>query len=152
MTDISEIIRVYQGSDGEATKRLYNTLEALGPVGFVAANLFRACKSSERAKVYRGGGYRGKAYDRKQWAMDNLCRALSAEAAALGIAWGWGIDAKQDYHRHVLYVELPTGQVSFHTACRGEGPDYITGWDGMRGQSADRVIRWCARLLAKVPA
>lgn len=152
MTDISEIIRIYQGSDGEATKRLYNTLEAIGPAGYVATNLFRACKSSERAKVYRGGGYRGKAYDRKSWAMDNLCRSLSMWSDTIGIVWGWGVDAKQDYHRHVLYVELPTGQVSFHTAARGEGPDYEKGWDGMRGQSADRVIRWCARLLAKVPA
>lgn len=147
MTELADIVRVYQGSDGEATKRFYAELETIGPCGYVALNLFRACKSSERAKVYRGGGYRGKAYDRKQWAMDNLCRSLSMWSDTIEIVWGWGIDDKQDFHRHVLYVELPTGQVSFHTAARGEGPDYGKPWDGMRGQSADRIIRWCVRLL-----
>jgi hypothetical protein len=36
MSDIIEIIRIYQGSDGELTKRLYARLEPLGPAGVVA--------------------------------------------------------------------------------------------------------------------
>jgi hypothetical protein len=148
MTDIASIYRVYQGSDGEATKALYERLERLGDVGHVAVNLFRACKSSERAKTYRGGRYRGAAYDRKQWAMDNLATMLGKRAAPLGVVWGWGVDDKQSYHRHVLYVDIPTGQVSFHCGWRGEGPDYPGQWDGQRGQAADRICRWCARLLA----
>lgn len=149
---LPEIVRVFQGSDGEATKALYARLEAIGPVGVVAVNLFRAQKSSERAKVYRGGirgrsSYRGLAYDRKGWAMDNLCTVLAEHAGALGIVWGWGEDPKQEYHRHVLYVDLPTGQVSFHGASRGAGPDYPGNWDGIPGRSADRILRWVARLL-----
>lgn len=124
--------------------------------GHVAVNLFRACKASERAKVYRGGqrgngSYRGMAYDRKQWAMDNLCRALGEHAGILGISWGWGTDDKQPMHRDVLYVDLPTGQVSFHTAGRGKGPDYLHQWDGVPGQGPDRVCRWVARVLAQEP-
>ena len=148
------VAHVYQGSDGAATKALYTSLEDLGPIGVIAVNLFRAQKSSERAKVYRGGvrgrgSYRGMAYDRKEWSMGNLCAALTEHAEACGIAWGWGEDPEQPFHRWVLYVELPTGQVSFHGAARGPGPDYPRGWDGVPGQSADRIVRWCARLLAQ---
>ncbi len=146
MNDIASIYRVYQGSDGEATKALYERLERL------AVNLFRACKSSARAKVYRGGRYRGAAYDRKQWAMDNLAAMLGKTARPLGIVWGWGVDDKQPYHRHVLYVDIPTGQVSFHCAVRDDGPDYPGQWDGQRGQAADRICRWIARLLAAAEA
>jgi hypothetical protein len=150
---VADVLVTYCGSDGERTKALYSELESHGAIGFVASNLFRACKSSERAKLYRGGergrgSYRRMAYDRKQWAMDNLCRALTQHAGSLGIVWGWGRDAAQPMHADVLYIELPTGQVSFHTAGRGEGPDYRGAWDGERGQSADRICRWVARLLA----
>ncbi len=150
--DLADILRVYMGSDGEATRALYRRLESLGPAGVVATNLFRACKCSERAKVYRGGGYRGAAYDRKQWSMDNLARALSEHGEALGIApgtgWGWGEDAAQPHHRWVLYVEIPTGQVSFHTAARGDGPAYAKPWDGIRIQGPTRICKWVAQLLA----
>lgn len=142
-----EVLAIYEGSDGEATKRLYQRLEALGPVGHVAVNLFRAHKSSARAKVYRGGGYRGLAYERKGWAMDNLVAILAEQAAELGIRWGWGEDAAQEYHRWVLYVDVPTGQVSFHTERRGGGPDYPAAWDGERNTGATRICRWISQLL-----
>lgn len=150
---IADVLRIYQGSDGEATKAFYGRLEQLGPRGVIALNLFRACKNSERAKQYRGGmrgrgSYRSMAYDRKQWAIDNLCKVLAEHAFN---NFGWGIDEvlreRGDPHHHVLYVDLPTGQVSFHTAPRGEGPDYGGEWDGVRGSSADRICRFCARLL-----
>jgi hypothetical protein len=154
MTDLATILRVYQGSDGEATKALYTRLGAFGPAGMVAVNLFRACKASERAKVYRGGGYRGMAYDKKDWSLGNLCKALAAWTVQpdypMQLRWGWGIDARLqergDPHHHVLYVDLPTGQVSFHTDRRGAGPDYPGSWDGMPRQSAERICRWCAQL------
>jgi hypothetical protein len=50
-------------------------------------------------------------------------------------------------HHHVLYVELPTGQVSFHTGYREDGPDYGREWDGVKGASAGRVCQWAAQLL-----
>src|SRR5579871_3084039 len=151
MTDLADVYRIYQGSDGDATKALFAELRQYGMIGALAVELFRAQKASERAKVYRGGirgrgSYKGMAYDRKQWAMDNLCKAL-AQSCGL-YEWGWGVDDKQPVHRHVLYVDLPTGQVSFHNGYRGEGPDYGKPWDGMPGQSADRVCGWIARILA----
>jgi hypothetical protein len=144
---LADVLRVYQGSNGDATRALYVRLEALGAAGTIAVNLFRAQKSSERAKVYRGGGYRGMAYDRKQWSLDNLCTALAEHAAALGIEWGWGEDSETIGFTQVLYVELPTGQVSFHAPTRGTGPDHARPWDGRKGQSPDRIIRFVARLL-----
>ena len=153
-----EIYRVFQGSDGAATTLLYERLESHhGSIGLIAVNLFRAQKGSSRAKVYRGGdgrgSFRGKAYDRKQWAMDNLCRLLESHSELAGIArWGWGEDPQQRFHRHVLYIDLPTGQVSFHTESRGPGPAYPGQWDGARDVAADRILRWTAALLDPPPA
>lgn len=149
---MQEITVIYEGSNGDATKALYDRLALLGPLGQIAVNLFRAQKSSARAKVYRGGmrgrgSYRGMAYDRKQWAMDNLASILTEHAQTCGMGWGWGDDQMQEYHRAVLYVDLPTGQVSFHTDHRGKGPDYPGNWDKARDASPGRICSWCARLL-----
>lgn len=148
---LADLLFIWNGSDGEATKALYAQLETLGPIGLLAVNLFRANKASTRAKVYRGGvpgkgSYRGMAYDRKQWAMTNLCTVLTTHAAALDLRWGWKPDPAQPFHAWVLYLDLPTGQVSFHTAARGTGPDYAADWDGSRGVSTDRILRWIARI------
>jgi hypothetical protein len=118
-------------------------------VGLVAMELFRIQKASSRAKVYRGGGFRGKAYDKKQWAMGNLCNAL-AELGAL--QWGWKIDRAAEFHKWVLYVDLPNGQVSFHSGERGEGPDYAGDWDGARNMSAQRICCHLAGLFSNVNA
>jgi hypothetical protein len=154
MTDIADVIRIYQGSNGDATKALYAELEQLGPIGVIGVNLFRACKCSERAKAYRKGpGHKTAAYDRKDWSIGNLARALHVQHAnqLLGIKWGWGSDealrGRGDPHHHIIYVELPTGQVSFHTGTRHEGPDFAGQWDGVRRQSVDRICRFVARLL-----
>jgi len=142
-----DVMCIYSGSDGNATRDLYAHLKTFGATGEIAINLFRAQKCSERAKVYRGGGYRGAAFERKQWSIDNLCKALTEHAATLGFGWGWGLDDKTPHFPHVLYVELPTGQVSFHSPVRGLGPDYPRGWDGIPNQSVDRIVRWIGRVL-----
>lgn len=147
--NLIDVLKVYEGSKGDDTLALYARLNQLGAVGQVAVNLFRAQKSSSRAKVYRGGGYRGKAYDRKQWSMDNLTTILAEHAEACGIRWGWGEDSAQEFHCWVLYVELPTGQVSFHTSTRGAGPDYSSEWDRIRDASAGRICRWISDLLTE---
>lgn len=145
---LAHVMRIYQGSDGEQTRALYMHLEARGPRGIVAAFLMRAQKNSERAKVYRGHGYKNAAYDRKQWALEHLAAALATHAEDLGIAWGWGLDEAQPYHQHVLYVDLPNvGQVSFHTDRRAVGPDYRGAWDGQRGMSPQRICMHVARVL-----
>ncbi len=144
---LAYVTGVYAGTDGDATKALFAKLERLGPIGVIAVNLFRAQKNSERAKVYRGR-FRGSAYDRKQWAMNNLASILAEHADAYGLRWGWGTDPAQSRHRVVLYVDLPTGQASFHTDIRGDGPDYGAEWDGARGKSPARICRWIVGLLA----
>lgn len=150
MTDLHQITRIYQGSNGDATRMLYRDLESFGPMGVIAVNLFRACKCSERAKAYRKGpGYKTEAYQRKDWSIGNLATALNASDAH-GLTWGWGLDAelqeKCDPHHHILYVELPTGQVSFHNGVRYAGPDYAGEWDGEKGQDAGRICRFVAEL------
>lgn len=149
----ADILAVYLGSDGDATKALYDRLAQVGPAGEIALNLFRACKCSERAKVYRGGirgkgSFRKMAYNRKQWSMDNLSKTLQVHGA--GFCWGWKIDHAQAHHRWVLYVEIPTGQISFHCAARGEGPDYPGEWDRSPGNAPARICRWCEQLLENI--
>jgi hypothetical protein len=80
--------------------------------------------------------------------MGNLCKALADHGEATGISrWGWEFDDRAKGYENVLYVELPTGQVSFHSPARGAGPDYEGDWDGVKGASAGRIVQWCARLL-----
>ena len=146
-----DVRRIYEGSDGEATKELYRQLEQLGDAGAVAVNLFRGQKASARAKVYRGGNgrgsYRHQSYDKKNWSLKNLCNALECCACKLNIEWGWKIDPAQEYHNWVLYVDLPTGQVSFHAESRLCDKDYDGEWDGKTGVSAQRIILWVRQLL-----
>jgi hypothetical protein len=145
-------LEVYQGSNGNVTLRYYAALEKLGIAGLVAVNLFRAQKCSARAKVYRGGirgrgSFRGMAYDRKSWAMGELCRAL---ALANDVPYGWKRDSAVLFGERpswVLYVDLPEGQVSFHARERGKGPDYAGEWDGAEGASVERILAHCDRLL-----
>lgn len=145
---LREVAGIYEGSNADATRGLYSRLEALGDQGIVALNLFRACKASERAKVYTRR-FKGSAYDKKEWSMENLCRVLVRDAVAAGVpSWGWGRDDKAVGYEHVLYVDTPAGQVSFHTAHRGAGPDYKKPWDGVKGASSGRIVQWCAQLLA----
>ena len=144
---LSRALAVYQGSDADATRRLYDDLEALGPRGSIAMNLFRACKCSERAKAYRRRAHKDAAYDRKQWSMGMLANALQTHAGALGMSWGWGLDEAQPLHRYVLYVDTPNGQVSFHSEARGIGPVYPGQWDGQRGVAAARVCAFAAAVL-----
>lgn len=147
---IFRILEVYTASDAEATRELYAELMEHGSAGELAVNLLRASKKSERAKVYRGQRYRSASYDGKQWAMGEICRVLTAHPELA--RWGWGVDEKQSFHNQVLYIDLPTGQVSFHTAARGPGPDYPGKWDGAPNRSASRICGYAAQILARETA
>jgi hypothetical protein len=46
--------------------------------------------------------------------------------------WGWRVDPDQSFACYVLYIDLPNGQVSFHSPARYAGPDYDGDWDGDR--------------------
>lgn len=143
---------VYRGSDGELTKAFYSELQKCGPIGFIAMNLFRAQKCSARAKVYRGGirghgSFKSMAYDRKNWSLDQLSKALQEHGSKIGISFGWQRDPHTPGFEWVLYVDLPTGQVSFHSATRYAGCDYIGQWDGIRGISERRICDFCDLVL-----
>jgi hypothetical protein len=145
---------IFDGSDATATRRFLRRLEDVGRDGVVAAQLFRAQKTSTRAKRYRGGKedsrgkwcpYRSLAYDGKSDHLKTLCEVL--EHRGWDCAWGWGEDRTNRIAPHVLYVELPTfGQVSFHSEARFAGPDYPGQWDG-EGRSAQRIIGYCDLVL-----
>jgi hypothetical protein len=151
--ELARVVRCYNGSDADATRALYADLERHGHLGRIAVCLARAMKTSARAKLYRGGNDKGRysaqAYETKNWSMEQLCKVLVTHGTELGIVWGWQADPEQEYHSMVLYVEMPGfGQASFHTKDRGEGPDYPNRWDGVRGQTAERILRFAAAVLA----
>lgn len=146
--------RIYKGSDGAATRRFYAALESRGPIGIVAMNLFRAQKCSKRAKKYgpyagiAGSSFRDLAYERKAFSLKQLALVLQEHGQALGVAFGWGVDEHQPRNRWVLYIDLPIGQVSFHSAERYDGPDYPGEWDGQRA-SETRVISFSQSVIER---
>ena len=139
---------VYEGSNGGVTRSYCCRLEKAGPMGRIAAHLFRAQKASARAKVYRGGierhdrhvSYREVAYEQKSKRLNDLCHVLASDGC--GMSWGWGVDPAQRGARFVLYLDLPQGQVSFHSTERFAGPDYDREWDGSH-KSEERIIAFC---------
>jgi len=159
---LAEITAVYRGSSGDATKAMYAKMEAFGPhgsfdwqIGSIAVNLFRACKTSERAKKYRKGpGHISASYERKDWSVGNAATILTTMEPEPPFPWGWGIDEemrkKGDPHHHIVYFDLPTGQISFHVGARGPGPAYPGQWDRAVGTAPDRICQWCADLFAAV--
>lgn len=145
-------IHIYQTSDGELTKKYYALLKTKGIPGVIAMNIFRAQKCSFRAKQYRKRSHKDNAYDRKKWSIDQLSEILVQFGETAGITFGWkedpnvlfgGDDSKVSY---VFYVDLPTGQVSFHCRERGKGPDYNKEWDGVKLASQQRVLDFCDSL------
>lgn len=143
-------IEVFAGSDAEATKAYYATLLKRGPAGQVAVNLMRAQKCSSRAKLYRGGirgvgSFRSMAYDTKNWAMANLCQVLEKHGQKLKITFGWKRDPLVVFGQHpswVLYIDLPQGQVSFHSPNRLSDHDYRGEWD-KEHRSGERILVFC---------
>lgn len=147
MITYARINQTYLGSDGEATKALYAEIAAHGPAGEIAVNLIRAHKTSSRAKLYRRGpGHKTASYDRKDWSLSNLATLLGTHGDEMGIRWGWAKDKTREFHNIILYVDLPTGQVSFHTGTRREGPDYPGEWDRVRDVGAYRICAWTSSL------
>lgn len=149
---------IYQTSDGELTRAYYEELQKRGPLGMIAMNLFRAQKCSARAKRYHGGipgqgSYRGMAYERKEYSIKLLSSKLASDDGGFGIVFGWKRDPRVVLGGDaawVLYVDLPTGQVSFHSPVRFEGPDYAGDWDGQHA-SQDRVLAFCDQVMESDP-
>jgi len=79
---------------------------------------------------------------REEISRRRACAALAEHGEALGIAYGWKRDPLAFTNPWVLYVDLPNGQVSFHSPARGEGPDYAGEWDAMHA-SEERILAFC---------
>jgi hypothetical protein len=155
-----DALEVYKGSDGELTKRYYALLALSGTIGSIAMNLFRAQKCSARAKVYRGGvrgrgSYKAMSYDKKGWSIEQLCKVLVMHPE-VGLRFGWKEDPKLKALQGpenpnppvwVLYVDLPEGQVSFHSPTRYAGPDYPADWDQVKDASIMRILTFCNRIV-----
>jgi len=73
--------------------------------------------------------------------MEKLAALLSHSA----LKWGWG-ENELAFVPFVLYADLPTGQVSFHSYERFSGPAYDGSWDGSH-QSETRILDWCEAIL-----
>lgn len=134
------VAMIVEGSDATATKALYRALDAVGPLGQVAHHLLAAQKNSSRAKQFRS--YAPRYYETKGAQLGQLTRALPETP----LSWGWGEDPDGPLS-WVLYVELPTGQVSFHAHGRGDGPTYGGAWDGIPGASEERIVAWAQSLI-----
>lgn len=137
--------RIFQQNDGEVTKGYYREMDGRGPAGMLATALFRAQKRSHAAKRYRRGKFTRSAYDVKNWSISEVCRLLTAHGETLGVRWGWAEDKKTKGYEHVLYVDLPEGQCSFHSPTRGSGPEFTGQWSGLHN-SAEVIFAFCDRV------
>jgi len=130
---------VFEQQDGEVTKAYYAAMNERGIPGQLAVALFRAQKRSTAAKRYRNKFSRD-AYDVKNWSLSEVCRICSLAPSLF--EWGWKEDPKTRGFKWVLYVVLPQGQVSFHSASRLNGPDFAGEWDGQH-LSKERILAFC---------
>ena len=100
------------------------------------------------AKGLQGGltnvSYSDLAYQKKAEAVAALCEILSTDPC--GMTWGWQHSSQKDYPPWVLYLDLPQGQVTFHSAERLTGPDYEGQWD-REHESEQRVLEFCDSLV-----
>jgi hypothetical protein len=142
--------QIYSASDAQKTNEYYSVLFSKGALGELAVYLLRAQKNSARAKEYRGGvlgqgKFSNMAYRRKDYSLEKICSLLKDYAGDLKIRYGWKPDPTVPLRGQmswVLYVDLPTGQVSFHSADRYEGPAYEGIWDG-KFESPRRIHKFC---------
>jgi hypothetical protein len=154
---------IYDGSDGSATRQFLAALNKRGPVGEIAALLFKAQKASKRAKKYGPyagingiGSYRNLSYQRKADSLKELSSALLKYGGGSTCVdqWGWKKDPHHGFSPEwVLYVEIgcvaeggKIGQVSFHSTERYEGPDYPGDWDHLK-MSERRILEFCDRVM-----
>jgi hypothetical protein len=93
-----------------------------------------------RANYRRSREAREIDYEKKEDAVRRAC--IAADEA--GIIYGW--KAESGRIPWVVYFSLPTGQVSFHSTRRGEGPDYRGSWDGQEGETPKRIAAEVSRL------
>jgi len=138
---------IYYGSNGGQTRSLFTKLKKQhGQIGEVAILLFKAQKASMRAKE-SFGKYRRYAYERKGVAISQLCRSLEKQS---DIVWGWREDIDEPYAKWVLYLDLPTGQSSFHNTYRVGNNEYWTPWNGGGNSSIDNIIDWLDLLMKDI--
>lgn len=138
---ISEMI--FNQQNGDVTKAYYAKLNGMGLAGQLAVALFRAQKRSTAAKKYRGRRFTRDAYEVKNWSLSEICRIAGCMSAfESSPVWGWKRDPATPGYEWVLYVELPTGQCSFHSPDRLNGPDFTGDWDS-RIPSQTAITRYC---------
>lgn len=145
----------WKSSDASVTTKFYRDLDARGPIGMLAHALFKANKSSYRAKRYRGGNgqksFKDLAYERKRSSLYELSQILTKHAESLGICWGWRQDLKSAHDNSwVLFVAIPQGQVSFHSPVRHAGPTFPYEWDG-KHVSTERILGFTEMVLGLMP-
>lgn len=147
---VGGVHRAYYGSDPALTRKIYDRLrKSAGQVGELAALLLSAQKTSDRAKVYKNADHRRQSYSTKRKSMTAIANHLMLYAEVVGIvSWGWKIDPSMEdgEMKWVLYVDLPNGQVSWHSPERFEGPDYPHEWDGSK-ESKNRIIEFAQSVL-----
>lgn len=143
-----QAINPFQTTDGDEVIDYCTALCERGLIGGLAVCLFRTQNNSSRAK--RNHRSRSSRYENKNGQILTLCRFLERFAEGLAVDWGWREDDQQAYHRQVLYVDTPEGQVSFHTADRLQGPDYEKPWCQKR-PSEDRLLGLFAEILRSEP-
>lgn len=134
---------------------MLNQLRLHGRVGMIGAALLNCQKESSNAKKHlkgHAGAIQSRRLSRERYQQKH--QAMAALQVHLKeyqtFNWGWAPDPNPSKSSavHVLYVDLPTGQVGFHsTQMLGRNAKVYTGqWDG-QNKNMERIFKFCEDIL-----
>lgn len=142
------VLEAFNASDQEKTTVFQDELMCRGRTeGQLAFGLFRAQKRSSRAKEYRRRSHKQNSYAGKAEALKYVDAVLSSWGDELDVNWGWRVDPRQAFHKHVLYVDFGSGyQCSFHSEVRYSEREFDGKWDSS-SSSTRTVLEYCDQVV-----
>jgi hypothetical protein len=144
---------VYDGSDGELTKRYYAALAERGVIGFdrdeslPCTEVLRPGEALSRRRVQR------RSVRPEELVMGLLCSR--AGAAMRGARNRVRVEGRSQGRRTTSGCSTstcPPAKCSFHAAAHGEGPDYSRATGTGSIQRAERILAFCDQVIRRRPA
>ena len=149
---LTRVSEAFHASNAPMSRQLCKELESKGPIGQLAALLFKAEKARKQAKSYLGRApvsgrpYRGYSYDRMREMLAKAILLLEAHAVAMGMPWSWHREDKPGAPFWSLTIDLPTGRVAYRMPYLYAEPEYYSGVED-DAENSDQVTEFCAGVL-----
>ena len=149
---LTRVSETFHASNAPMSRQLCKELESKGPIGQLAAMLFKAEKANMQAKSYLGRSpvsgrpYRGYSFDRMREMLAKAIRLLDAHAKAMGTPWSWHREDKPGGPFWSLTIDLPTGRVAYRMPYLYAETESNSGVED-DAENSDQVTEFCAGVL-----